>query len=108
MSERKALVVAFDNGDKQFFLQHPDRQAHIRLPYQGELSGEFWSLGDHNRARRRILLWKVPRDNPYWQKLQEPILKVPFLAYSDETLEDRDDVLLPLIDTIMRDAIARM
>lgn len=103
MSERKALIVAFDNSDKRFFQDHPDRQAHIRLPYQGESSGEFWQLGDHQRSRRRILLWRVPKTNPHWQKLKEPILKIPFLAFADETIEDRDDILLPLLEQIMQD-----
>ena len=107
MSERKALIVAFDNSDKNFFREHPDRKAHIRLPYHGESAGEFWSLGDHNRTRRRIILWRVPRDNPHWKVTKEPILKIPMLLYADETVEDRDDILLPIIDQIMRDAAAR-
>lgn len=104
MAERRALIVAFDNSDKAFFAQHPDRQAHIRLPYQGEEHGAFWSLGDHNRARRRILLWRVPRDNPHYSRLREPILKLPMLSYADETIEDRDDILLPIIHSIMSEA----
>lgn len=104
MAERKALIVAFDNSDKRFFDTHADRQAHIRLPYQGEEHGAFWSLGDHNRARRRILLWRVPRDNPHYDRLKEPILKIPFLAFADETLEDTDDILLPIIQQIMEEA----
>ena len=104
MAERKALIVAFDNSDKNFFKDHPDRQAHIRLPFNDECAGEFWSLGDHNRARRRILLWRVPKDNPHYDRLKQPIIKVPFLAFFDETIEDRDDILLPIIDTIMREA----
>lgn len=104
MTERKALVVAFDNSDKRFFQDHPLRRAHIRQPFKDECHAEFWSLGDHNRTRRRILLWKVPRDNPFWQKMKEPILKIPFLLYSDETVEDRDEILLPIIDEIMQNA----
>lgn len=107
MSERKALIVAFDNSDKRFFQDHPDRKAHIRLLFQGEAAGEFFSLGDHNRARRRILLWRVPKNNPFRHRLGEPILKIPFLAFSDETIEDDDAILLPLIDQIMRDAAVK-
>ena len=104
MAERKALIVVFDNSDKRFFDAHPDRQAHIRLPHREECHGEFFSLGDHNRARRRILLWRVPRDNPHYNRLREPILKIPFLAFADETIEDDDTVLLPIIATIMNEA----
>jgi len=34
-------------------------------------------------------------------------MKIPFLAFSDETIEDRDDILLPIIEEIMLDAYAR-
>ena len=104
MSERKALIVAFDNSDKNFFKDHPDRNAHIRLPYEQECAGEFWQLGDHNRTRRRIVLWRVPQGNPYYNRDKLPYIKIPFLAFSDETIEDRDDVLLPMIEEIMFDA----
>jgi len=104
MAERKALVVAFNNSDRDFFHRNPDRRAHIRLPYENECAGEFWSLGDHNRARRRIMLWRVPKQSPYYDKVHMPVLKIPFLAFSDETIEDSDDILLPIIDTIMREA----
>lgn len=104
----RAVATLFETSDKAFFAEHPDRRAHIRLPFKNECEGEFWSLGEHNRARRRILLWRVPRDNPFWNRLKVPILKIPFLAFADETIEDTDEVLLPIIDGIMRDAKARL
>ena len=104
MSQQRALQVVFDNSDQAFFKAHPDRFAHIRLPYKGESEGEFWKLGEHNRARRRILMWRVPKENPLYQQLQQPVLKIPFLAFNDETIEDTDDVLLPIIHTIMTEA----
>ena len=106
MAERKALVVAFDNSDKMFFENHKDRQAHIRLPFQGESAGEFFSLGDHQRTRRRILIWRVPRDSPYYDSIKQPILKIPFLTFEDEIVDDTDDVLLPIIATIMQEQAA--
>ena len=104
MAERKALIKTFDNSDKAFFEQHPERQAHIRLPYKGESEGEFWSLGEHNRARRRILLWRVPANNPHYKEGEQPVLKIPFLAFADETLDDTDEILLPIVETIMSEA----
>ncbi len=102
MTERKALIVAFDNSDKRFFQSYPDRLAHIRLPYRDECSGEFWSLGDHQRTRRRILL---TRADAYGNKLPDnKILKIPFLAFADESIEDDDAVLLPIVQQIMQDA----
>lgn len=104
MSERKALIVAFDNSDKLFFEQYPDRQAHVRLPFRGEADGEFWSMGDHQRSRRRILLWRVPKHNPAYDRIKNPIMKIPFLAFANEDISDNDDTLLPIIHTIMMEA----
>ena len=103
MAERKALAVAFDNSDKQFFVRNPARMAHIRLPYGGECSGEFWSMGDHQRTRRRILIWRIPKDSPYYDAEKQPILKIPMLTLEGEEIADTDEVLVPLIDTIMRE-----
>ena len=107
MSERKALIVAFDNSDRNFFKDHPDRNAHIRLPFGDECPGEFFSLGDHQRTRRRILIWRVPRDNVYYHPVKQPLIKIPFLAFADETIEDTDDILLPIIRQIMAEAYQR-
>lgn len=103
--------------DEQFFADHPDRQAHIRLPirqqrinkqralvFEDECAGEFFSLGDHKKERRRIVLWRLPKDNPYYDPAKQQILKIPFLAFADEDIDDRDDILLPLIQRIMEEA----
>lgn len=100
-----------NDPDAQFFVQHPDRQARIRLPakvahrdqqrsvrYLDESEIEFRHLGPHDPKRRRIIAFKLPPDH-----LTNPnhILKVPFIAFADETIEDRDDVLLPILQEIM-------
>lgn len=107
--------------DEQFFTDHPDRQAHIRPPGKvrvidrqraaritDECAGEFWSLGEHEKSRRRIILWRVPPDRwsliPNHDGKTVPIMKIPFLAFADETIESRDDILLPILDEIMRKA----
>ena len=103
--------------DEQFFQQHPDRFSHIREPsqilqktkrrgmqYALECEREFRSLGSHNKDRRRILLWRVPPSHPLWDPKKERILKIPFLLFADETVEDRDDILLPIIKELMTDA----
>jgi hypothetical protein len=105
MSERKALIVAFDLADRNFFRDHGDREAHIRLPFDSECHSEFHALGDHQRTRRRILLWRVPKDSPQVDARKNQILKIPFLAFSDETIEDRDDILLPILHEIMMTAL---
>ena len=110
------MLKAID-PDAQFFADHPDRQAHIRLPGRGpainaqravriqdESAGEFFSLGEHDKSRRRILIWRVPRGNPHFDPRKPPLLKISFLAFADEEIADRDDILLPIIAQIMGDA----
>lgn len=90
------------NTDEQWMADHPDRKAHIRNAEPHELNGEFWSLGPHETARRRILLWRVPDYHPMHRRY--PFLRIPMLAFADETIVDEDQVLLPMIDEIMRNA----
>jgi hypothetical protein len=99
----EALVRFWNKQDEGFFRQHPDRKAHIRASVQGECQGEFWSLGPHDKNRRRILLCRVDFSGNFLP--DNKVLKVPMLAFSDETIEDRDDVLLPIIQRIMADQI---
>lgn len=100
--------------DAQFFKDHPDRYAHIRLPrmvlertpqramhYVEEMRGEFWSLGEHNKDRRRIGLYRLPENSPFFDPKKPIIMRIPFLLFADETVEDRDDILLPIIHEIM-------
>ena len=89
--------------DSQWLIDHPDRKCHIRKPVSNkEMQGEYWSLGAHDSSRRRILIWRVPTGHPMKQKF--PYLAIPFLAFADETIEDDDKVLLPLIEEIMQQA----
>lgn len=107
--------------DAQFFADHPDRQARIRLPSKvvvidgqrganvvDEMRGEFWSLGNHDKSRRRIIVYRVPKDNPMYDPAQPQLLKIPLLLFADETIEDRDDVLLPEVHRIMMEAAKAM
>jgi hypothetical protein len=105
------------NIDEQFFTDHPDRYAHIRKPvlelvlnkqraaaYVQECEREFLSLGEHNKDRRRLLLWRVSEDHPAYDHKNVCVLKIPFLLFSDETVEDNDTTLLPIIHDIMGNA----
>ncbi len=104
------------DSDAQFFADHPDRQARIRMPGKGpainaqravriqdECAGEFFSLGEHDKSRRRIIVYRLPKDNPRFNPDRPQLLKIPFLAFADEEIADRDDVLLPIIHEIMLD-----
>jgi hypothetical protein len=103
------------DSDAQFFAQHLDRRARIRLPggpapmrdqqravrYLAESELQFRSLGPHDKSRRRIIAYRTPADHPTHPN---HILQIPFLAFADETIEDTDAVLLPILDGIMRQA----
>ena len=106
--------------DEQFFQIFPDRNYHIRKPvmelikdkqramrYVEECEQEFLSLGPHPKDRRRLILYRVPPDNPHYNPLKPPILKVPFLMFADESIEDDDATLGPILHGIMEDARAR-
>jgi hypothetical protein len=93
--------ILVPDSDQAFFAQHRDRRARIRKPLnEREFEVEFRSLGDHAYHRRRLIVIRVqPRGAP-----GKPLLPIPFLLFADETVEDRDDVLLPIVEEIMRDA----
>lgn len=106
--------------DKEFFNTYPMRQARIRrpgrVPYRDkqravrmadEFENEFRSLGDHDRQRRWVVVWRVPPDNPGYDPDKPPLMPIPFLAFADENIADEDYVLLPLIHKIMMEAAGR-
>ncbi len=110
---QRALAVVYSRSDAGFFADHPDRHAYLRRAYDEECKGEFWALGEHDPKRRRIILWRVPEGNPHYEKLSKeqggtPLLKIPFLAFADETIENDDKTLLPIVQNIMMEAAARM
>src|SRR5262245_23916992 len=85
--------------DEQFFQKHPDRRAHIRTAHKDECKGEFWSLGDHEKSRRRIVL--VREDFGGNLLPDGKVLKIPMIVYADETILDTDEVLLPMVQEVM-------
>jgi hypothetical protein len=103
--------------DIQFFRQYPDRRARIRLPHkQTHIDGQravryldeqelaFRQLGPHDVRRRRIIVYRVPADHPTHAN---HLMQIPFLLFADETVEDDDKTLLPLIHQLMMEAAAR-
>lgn len=100
--------------DVQFFAQHPDRQTRIRLPskvahrdqqravhYLDEEELPFRSLGPHDPKRRRIIAYRLPTDHP---SHPNHIMKIPFLAFADESIRDDDETLLSIVHRIMTEA----
>lgn len=101
----KALAILWERTDVGFFRQHPDRCYHIRKAYIGEHAGEFWSLGAHDKNRRHVLLCRVDYEK---QPLPDgKILKLPMLAFADESIADTDEVLAPIVQEIMLKALRK-
>lgn len=89
--------------DECFFADFPDRKIRIRRTFDDkEFAREFRTLGLHQLARRRVIVARVA---PHVAKIYgRELIAVPFLAGIDEEIADRDDILLPILDEIMRDA----
>ncbi len=105
MSDPKALAKLWERADGTYFRTYPDRHFHIRNAYANECAGEFWSLGPHETNRRRIILCRA--DHQMRPLPENKVMKIPFLAFADETIEDRDDILFPIVRDIMLDALKR-
>lgn len=99
----RALAMLWERADGVYFKEHPTRRFHIRVAYQGELKGEFWTLGEHAVNRRRIILCRV--DYEMKPLPDNRVLKIPFLVFADESIEDTDDVLFPVVRDLMLEAL---
>jgi hypothetical protein len=93
------------NDDTLYFRQRPKRETRIRSPAPGEFEHAWRMLGMHNDDRRRVLVWRVPKNNPGRNTVPDGLMRIPFLANADETIEDDDRVLLPIMDDLMRAAL---
>jgi hypothetical protein len=77
--------------DECFFADHPDRKIHIRRPTDPlEFITEFRSLGPHEYDRRRVIIARVAFDVA--RRFRREFLTIPFLAFADEEIADRDDI----------------
>ena len=106
MTDPRALARLFEKSDREYFAAHPDRKTHIRKCYLGECEAEFQTLGYHERDRRRILLTRVDYERKFLP--DNKVLKVPFLLFGDESVEDTDVILLPILEEIMVEAKNRI
>lgn len=103
---REVDPTSIESEDEAFFTDHPDRRYRIRRPRdEGEYQTEFQSLGPHQLDRRRIIVARVP---PALRYFGVKLMPIPFLAFADETIENRDDVLAPIFKGIMENAGAGM
>lgn len=109
--QKRALAArvvsgAAESSDEAFFSDHSDRKYRIRLPLGAEYLNEFRSLGPHAEDRRRIIVSRVPPGIAMMSGVT--FMPIPFLAFADEEIADRDDVLEPIFRGIMGKAGADM
>ena len=100
------MVPEVQSEDEAFFADHQDRMFRIRLPHGLEYLAEFRSLGPHDESRRRIIVSRVPQ--PQAKMFGVELMPIPFLAFADEEIADRDDILGPIFRDIMKNAGADM
>lgn len=89
--------------DEIFFREHLDRRYRIRGVGIRESEAEFLGLGAHDVGRRRIIAIRAPA-NRAARRAGVRVMCIPFLLFADETIEDRDDVLGPIVKGIMEEA----
>ena len=110
MSDRQSQIPTIPAeaklDDRAFFGQHKDRKFRLREPFPGEYTVEFRQFGMHNEDRRRIIVARIAANMARRHNLD--YMRIPFLLFADETVEDTDEVLAPILDKIMRDAAAGM
>jgi hypothetical protein len=85
-----------------FFKEHEDRRLRIREPIDWEYQNEFRQFGMHEEARRRVIVARIPAGMA--KRYIVDFMRIPFLLFADETVEDTDEVLAPILDKIMKDA----
>ena len=99
------IPAAAKLSDRLFFSAHKDRRLRIRAPVDGEYLWEFRRFGMHQEHRRRIIVATLPKSLS--KRYDIDYIRIPMLLFSDETVEDRDDILGPILNELMRDAAAR-
>lgn len=97
-----AIPAAARLADQVFFREHRDRRLRIRAPIGEEYLTEFRGFGMHDKNRRRVIVSRLPVSMA--RRHMVDFMRIPFLLFADETVEDRDDILAPILDRIMREA----
>lgn len=100
--------------DKTFFSENPLRQARVRKPgrelakdkqravrYLDEFELQYRSLGAHDPKMRRVIVWRMPSDNPNWNPEQPQLIPIPIIEAFEGEFADTDECLLPIIHQIM-------
>lgn len=102
VSQIPAIPAAAKLDDRAFFGEHKDRRFRLREPFPGEYTAEFRQFGMHNEDRRRIIVARVAANMARRHNID--FMRIPFLLFADETVEDTDQIIAPILDKIMQDA----
>jgi len=97
-----AIPAAAKLADRIWFKEREGRKLRIRLPVGDEYHREFLSFGMHDADRRRVIVGRVPAGMA--KRYNVDFMRIPFLLFADETVEDTDEVLKPILDELMRRA----
>jgi hypothetical protein len=89
-------------ADRIFFEEHPDRWQRIREPFEGEYTAQFRGFGMHEEHRRRVIVSRIPAGLA--KRHNVDFIRIPFLLFADETVEDTDEILRPILHQIMMEA----
>jgi hypothetical protein len=101
-SELPVIPAEAKLDDRIFFRRHADRRLRIREPKGDEYLREFRGFGMHDESRRRVIVSRLAAGQ--MRRFNIDFLRIPFLLFGDEMVEDRDDVLAPILKEIMMDA----
>ena len=89
-------------ADRVFFKEHPTRRMRIRAPFPNEYTVEFRQFGMHEEDRRRIIVSRIPAGMS--KRHHVDFMRIPFLLFADETVEDTDEILAPILHQMMLEA----
>jgi hypothetical protein len=96
------IPAAAKLADKMFFGEYPDRKFRLREPIGDEYEREFIQLGMHEKHRRRIIVFRIAAGLA--KRHGVDFGRIPFLLFADETVEDTDAVIGPILREIMGEA----
>jgi len=107
--------IILPQSDEAWFREHPDRNFRIRAPKDArEFAYEFSSIGADNypRERRAVIAMRsfTAGDEKMFGRpggLLPRIMQIPFLKFADETIEDNDKTLAPIVREMMGQAKGR-
>lgn len=90
--------------DAAFFNANPNRQIRVRRPRKFfkrnrqrgvdivfEFAKEYAVLARHKKEQRRVLVWRIPPDNPHYDPDKPGLMQIPFFVDPGETVPDTDE-----------------